>query len=180
MIRPIPMTEIKEMVVEVAHLSTNSSNDLLQELDFEQPTLMQYLEYLAENSPIENDESVFSKIEFRYVYLISVVTLKVLLDGPRWLNEVSWDSLNETIKAQQPIATELLRDPAALPDLVERLAEDHPEPDLVRFLGEATQKRVDDKLDLPPIRAKYRPIAFLIFYTFLSAMLNNEEKRSSA
>lgn len=178
MIRPIPMSDIEEMVVEVTHLSTNSVGTFLQELDFEQPAIMhQYLPYFEENSPIENDKSVFSKIEFQYVYLISVVTLKVLLDSPRWLNEVSWDDLNETIRSQQSIADELLRDPAALPDLVERLAEDHPEPNLVRFLGEATQKRVDDKSDLPPIRAKYRPIAFLIFYTILSAVLNNEEKR---
>jgi hypothetical protein len=57
---------------------------------------------------------------------------------------------------------------------VEHLAEAHLEPELLRFLAEATQKRVDDKPNLPPIRAKYRPMAFLIFYSMLSAVLNKE------
>jgi hypothetical protein len=175
MTNPIPMAAIKEMVVEVTHLSSNSSNELLQDLDTLQPAIMEYLEYMEEKSPIENDASVFSRIEYRYVYLITVVMLKMLVDSHRWFDEVTWDDINATIQEVQPFATELLRDPTALPELVERLAEDHVEPELLRFLVEATQKRVDDKPNLPPIRAKYRPMAFLIFYTILTAVLNKEE-----
>lgn len=174
--KQISIAELKEMVVEVTHLSTNSSNELLQSLDFEQPVIMEYLEYLSENSIVENDPALFSRIEYRYVYLISVVMLKLLVDSGRWLRSVTWDDINATITAQQPLASELFRDPASLQDVALRLAEEHPEPDLLRFLAEACQKRIDDKPDLPPIRAKYRPAAFLIFYTILTAVLNNEEK----
>jgi hypothetical protein len=169
------MTDIKEMVIEIAHLSSNSSNELLQDMDVAQPVIMQYLHYLEDKSPIANDASVFNQIEYQYVYLIAVVMLKMLVDSHRWFDEVTWDDIDATIEAHQSFALELQRNPAALPDLVEQLAEAHPEPELLRFLAEATQKRVDDKPDLPPIRAKYRPMAFLIFYTMLTAVLNKEE-----
>jgi hypothetical protein len=101
--------------------------------------------------------------------------LKMLVSSHRWFDEVTWDDINATIREVQPFATELLRNPAALPDLVEQLTEGHAEPELLRFLVEATQKRLDDKPNLPPIRVKYRPTAFLIFYTILTAVLNKEE-----
>lgn len=172
---PIPLTDLKEMVIEVTHLSTNSSHDLLNDLHDQQPVLIEYLEYLAERSPVADDASVFSQVEYRYIYLISVVMLKMLLDSRYLLREVTWDDLNATIVAGQPVANDIFRDPANLPDIVQRLAEDHPEPHLLRFLGDACQKRLDDKPDLPPIRAKYRPTAFLIFYTILTTVLNIEE-----
>jgi hypothetical protein len=162
------------MVVEITHLSGNSSIELLQDLDAAQPVIMQYLDYLENKSPIANDASVFNQIEYQYVYLIAVVMLKMLVDSYRWFDEVTWDDLNATISSQQSFAIELQRNPAALPELVEHLAEAHLEPELLRFLAEATQKRVDDKPNLPPIRAKYRPMAFLIFYSMLSAVLNKE------
>jgi hypothetical protein len=143
-------------------------------MDVAQPVIMQYLHYLEDKSPIANDASVFNQIEYQYVYLIAVVMLKMLVDSHRWFDEVTWDDINATIEAHQSFALELQRNPAALPDLVEQLAEAHPEPELLRFLAEATQKRVDDKPNLPPIRAKYRPMAFLIFYSMLSAVLNKE------
>jgi hypothetical protein len=175
MTKPIPMAAIKEMVVEVTHLSTNSGIEFLQDLDMAQPVVMEYLHYLEDKSLIENDTSVFSRIEYRYVYLITVVMLKMLVSSHRWFDEVTWDDINATIREVQPFATELLRNPAALPDLVEQLTEGHAEPELLRFLVEATQKRLDDKPNLPPIRVKYRPTAFLIFYTILTAVLNKEE-----
>ena len=174
MTRSIPMTDINEMVIEITHLSSNSSSELLQDLDAAQPVIMQYLHYLEDNSPIANDASVFNQIEYKYVYLIAVVMLKMLVDSHRWFDEVSWDDLNATISAQQSFALELQRNPAALPEMVEQLAEAHPEPELLRFLAEATQKRVDDKPNVPPIRAKYRPMAFLIFYTMLTAVFSKE------
>jgi hypothetical protein len=95
------MTDIKEMVIEIAHLSSNSSNELLQDMDVAQPVIMQYLHYLEDKSPIANDASVFNQIEYQYVYLIAVVMLKMLVDSYRWFDEVTWDYLNATIISQQ-------------------------------------------------------------------------------
>ena len=172
MTHQIHRTEIDEMIVEITHLSANSSGDLLDEIHFEQPVFLDYLEYVADNSPVGDDSSLFSQTEYRYVYLISIVTLKMLIDSRYDLEEVSWEDLNNTITISQPVADAVFSDPDNLADTVKRLAEDHPEPELLLFLSDACHKRLDNKTDAPPIRAKYRPIAFLIFYTILTSVLN--------
>ncbi|MCB9077167.1 MAG: hypothetical protein H6631_06220 [Anaerolineaceae bacterium] len=169
----IHRNDLDEMVIEIIHLSTNSSNDMLNEIEFAQPILMQYLEYLADHSPVSDDPSVFSRSEYRYIYLISIVTLRLLIDSRHWPDEVSWDDINATIAASQPVANDIFANPTGLSDIVQGLAEDHPEPELLLFLSDACHKRLDDKPDEPPIRVKYRPTAFLIFYTILMSLLNN-------
>lgn len=173
---PIPRHDIEEMIVEVTHLSANSSGDLLDEINFEQPIFLDFMEYLSDHSLVSNDPSVFSQSEYRYIYLISVVMLKVLIDSRQIYREVTWDDLNATIAASQPLANEIFADPAGLADIVNRLAEDHLEPDLLRFLGDACHQRLDGQSDQPPIRAVYRPRAFLILYTILTSVMNNRKK----
>ncbi|MCB0198424.1 MAG: hypothetical protein KDJ65_41175, partial [Anaerolineae bacterium] len=60
MTHQIHRTEIDEMIVEITHLSANSSGDLLDEIHFEQPVFLDYLEYVADNSPVGDDSSLFS------------------------------------------------------------------------------------------------------------------------
>ncbi|MCB0227399.1 MAG: hypothetical protein KDI02_27135, partial [Anaerolineae bacterium] len=68
---PIPRREIDEMIVEVTHLSANSSGALLDEIHIEQPIFLDFMEYLTDHSLVSNDPSVFSQSEYRYIYLIS-------------------------------------------------------------------------------------------------------------
>ncbi|MCB9106298.1 MAG: hypothetical protein H6633_18945 [Anaerolineales bacterium] len=173
---PIPRRDIDEMIVEVTHLSANSSGALLDEIHIEQPIFLDFMEYLTDHSLVSNDPSVFSQSEYRYIYLISVVMLKVLIDSRHIFREVTWDDLNATIAATQPLANEIFANPAGLADIVNQLAENHPEPDLLRFLSDACHQRLDDHPDQPPIRAVYRSRAFLILYTILTSVMNNREE----
>ncbi|MCB0194954.1 MAG: hypothetical protein KDJ65_23590 [Anaerolineae bacterium] len=179
MTHTIHRTEIDKMIVEVTHLSANLASKIINEIHREQPALLDYLRYLANNSPVSNDSSLFSQTEYRYVYRMSIVLLKMLIDSPYWLEEVSWDDLNNTITISQPVADAVFSDPTNLANTVKRLAETHPEPELLLFLSDACHKRLDNKPNEPPVRARYRTTTFLIFYTILTSVLNTRPVEKS-
>ncbi len=54
------------------------------------------------------------------------------------------------------------------------MIENHLEPELLRFIVDATRSHPDDP-GSPPIRREYRAVAFTVFQIILQAMLGNLE-----
>ena len=159
---------IENVLAEVNRLAYRDPAALTNQLGAEQPVLCYYLAELDQLPFGLEEEISFSQAEADHILYIGVVLWQILNQSRGQLHPLTWDDMDAaTFETERPFADQ---DDPMYPDIDLLMVDDHPEPEVVRFLVEAIRSWQGDE-DFQPIRPEYRPLVLVLFHTVLNALL---------
>ncbi|MCB0211817.1 MAG: hypothetical protein KDJ52_20930 [Anaerolineae bacterium] len=173
MISYITQKHVADTMDEVAHTPPDDASYVTDKMMEEQPVLVEYL-YRLDDLPFDLEETVhFSDAERDYIFYICIVVWKALSESARPTPRVTWSDLYSVIADYEHQFVEMVKQgPGSATGAALRFIEEHPEPELLRFITDAMRPRPDDP-NFPPIRPEYHSIATMVFQIVLTAMLGN-------
>ncbi|MCB0193360.1 MAG: hypothetical protein KDJ65_15545 [Anaerolineae bacterium] len=171
MISYITQKHVANTMDEVASTPPDDASYVTDQMMEEQPVLVEYL-YRLDDLPFDLEETIqFSDSERDYIFYICIVVWKALSESARPTPTVTWSGLYSVIAEFENQFAEMVKQgPGAATGAAIQFIEQHPEPELLRFITDAMRPRPDDP-NFPPIRQEYHSIVNLLFQIILTAML---------
>ncbi len=171
MYKSLSRKTIEAAMQEVANTPQDDVGYLTDEMLEEQPAILEYL-YRLERLPFSYEQEVqFSEAEREYILYIGIVLWRALQQSPRPKHAVTWAELDALVDDFEAFAHDLVRQGNdEIPGAALLMIENHPEPELLRFIVDAIRPRADDP-KFPPIRQEYRSAAMTVFQIVLTAMV---------
>ncbi|NJN96224.1 MAG: hypothetical protein HC875_19990 [Anaerolineales bacterium] len=175
MYKSLSRKTIEAAMQEVANTPQDDAGYLTDQMLEEQPVILEYL-YRLDGLPFGFDQTIrFSEAEREYILYIGIVVWKALKESPRPMHSVTWEELDKVVADFENFANDLVRQGhTEIPGAALLMIENHPEPELLRFITDAIRPRADDP-KFPPIRPEYRSAAMTVFQIILTAMVGNGE-----
>lgn len=175
MYKSLSRKTIEAAMQEVANTPQDDAGYLTDEMLEEQPAILEYL-YRLDGLPFGFDQAIrFSEAEREYILYIGIVLWRALQQSPRPKHAVTWAELDKVVADFENFANNLVRQGHdEIPGAALLMIENHPEPELLRFIVDAIRPRADDP-KFPPIRPEYRSAAMTVFQIVLTAMVGNSE-----
>ena len=171
MISYITQKRVADIMDRVATTPQDDVNYLTDQMMEEQPVILEYL-FRLDNLPFGFDEAIeFDENEREYILYIGIVVWKVLSESARPTSTVTWDDLFAVIANFEKQFVKLVKQgPGTATEAAIQFIEEHPEPELLRFITDAMRPRSDEP-NFPPIRPEYHSIVSMVFQIILTAML---------
>lgn len=171
MFKSLSRKTIEAAMQEVANTPQDDAGYVTDEMLEEQPAILEYL-YRLDDLPFSYKEQVhFSEAEREYILYIGIVLWRALQQSPRPKHAVTWAELDELVDDFEAFAHDLVRQGHdEIPGAALLMIENHPEPELLRFIVDAIRPRADDP-KFPPIRPEHRSAAMIVFQIVLTAMV---------
>jgi hypothetical protein len=159
---------------EVRNIPQDDVGYLTDQMLAEQPVILEYLYRLTDLPFVFEEDAEFNEAERNYILYIGLVVWKAIRESPRPMRPVTRQELHEVIDQHECDAWELARYPERLRDRVLLLIENHPEPEILRFIVDAMRPRDDDP-HFPPIRLAHHLGVRMLFQIIATALLNTAE-----
>ena len=171
MISYITQKRVSDIMDRVATTPQDDVSYLTDQMMEEQPVILEYL-FRLDNLPFGFDEAIeFSEDEREYILYIGIVVWKALSESARPTSTVTWDDLFTVIaKFEKQFVKLVKQGPGTATEAAIQFIEEHPEPELLRFITDAMRPRPDEPT-FPPIRPEYHSIVSMVFQIILTAML---------
>lgn len=171
----IPEATVRGTMTEVAEIPQDDVDYLTDQMMEEQPVILEYLYTLNDLPFVFEEDTEFNEVERNYILFVGIVIWKVLSDDPRPMRQVSWEDLFRVVDEMEYFAFKHAKKPQLnIAARAIEMIENHPEPELLRFITDAIRTDFDDP-DYPPIRREYLTGVFFIFQVVLTALLNSRE-----
>ena len=162
----IPAEIVTETWQRMAQTPVHEAPDLVNQMQQEQPAIMAHLLYL--------DEFPFDPHERELIFYIGMVVWQIMKQSKRRLRRVTLKKLSKAEKANYDTLELLASDSEAdLFSATVAMIENHPEPEVVRYIVETIMDEEDYEPDDPPIRDEYRGLAFIHLKIALDALISS-------
>jgi len=162
----IPAEIVTETWQRMAQTPVHEAPDLVNQMQQEQPAIMAHLLYL--------DEFPFDPHERELIFYIGMVVWQIMKQSKRRLRRVTLKKLSKAEKANYETLELLASDSEAdLFSATVAMIENHPEPEVVRYIVETIMDEEDYEPDDPPIRDEYRGLAFIHLKIALDALISS-------
>ena len=178
MIDCISHAMVEKAMDEVKNVPPDDASYLTDQMLVDQPIILEYLYRLSDLPFVFEEDAEFNEVERNYILYIGLVVWKAIRESPRPMRPVTWAELEQVIDQHECEAWELTRYPERLRDRVLLLIENHPEPEILRFIVDAMRPRDDDP-HFPPIRPVHHLGVRMLFQIIATAMLNTVEPAPS-
>ncbi|MCB0164662.1 MAG: hypothetical protein KDI79_10565 [Anaerolineae bacterium] len=171
MISYITQQKVSAAMDEVVTTPQEDVSFLTDQMMEEQPAILEFL-YRLDVLPFSLEEGIeFDEDEREYILYIGIVVWKTLSESARPTPQVTWDDLYTVITDFEMQFAKLVKQgPGSATGAAIQFIEEHPEPELLRFITDAMRPRPDEP-NFPPIRPEYQSIVTMIFQIALTAML---------
>ncbi|MCB0193361.1 MAG: hypothetical protein KDJ65_15550 [Anaerolineae bacterium] len=173
MISYITPKDVSDMMHAVATTPPDDTSYITDQMMKEQPALVEYL-FRLDDLPFDLEETIeFSESERDYIFYICIVVWKILSQSTRPTPTVTWSDIFSVIDDYEYNFVRLIKEGSGkVAGAALQMIEEHPEPELLRFITDAMRPRADDP-NFPPIRPEYHAIATMVFQIVLTAMFSN-------
>jgi len=162
----IPAEIVTETWQRMAQTPVHEAPDLVNQMQQEQPAIMAHLLYL--------DEFPFDPHERELIFYIGMVVWQIMKQSKRRLRRVTLKKLSKAERANYDTLELLASDSEAdLFSATVAMIENHPEPEVIRYIVETIMDEEDYEPDDPPIRDEYRGLAFIHLKIALDALISS-------
>lgn len=162
----IPAEIVTETWQRMAQTPIHEAPQLVNQMQKEQPAIVAHLLYL--------DDFPFNQHERELIFYIGITVWQIMKQSKRRLRRVS---LKKLVKAEEANydALELMSSDSEA-DFVSAtitMLENHPEPEVLRYIVETIMDEEEYEPDDPPIRDEYRGLAFFHLKIALDALISS-------
>lgn len=162
----IPTEIVTETWQRMAQTSVHEAPDLVNQMQQEQPAILAHLLYL--------DEFPFDPHERELIFYIGMVVWQIMKQSKQRLRRVALKKLSKAEKANYDTLELLASDSEAdFFSATVAMVENHPEPEVMRYIVETIMDEEDYDPDDPPIRDEYRGLAFIHLKIALDALISS-------
>jgi hypothetical protein len=162
----IPGEIVTETWQRMAQTPIHEAPDLVNQMQQEQPAILAHLLYL--------DEFPFDPHERELIFYIGMVVWQIMKQSKRRLRRVTLKKLSKAEKANYDTLELVASDSEAdFFSATVAMVENHPEPEVMRYIVETIMDEEDYDPDDPPIRDEYRGLAFIHLKIALDALISS-------
>jgi hypothetical protein len=162
----IPGEIVTETWQRMAQTPIHEAPDLVNQMQQEQPAILAHLLYL--------DEFPFDPHERELIFYIGMVVWQIMKESKRRLRRVTLKKLSKAEKANYDTLELVASDSEAdFFSATVAMVENHPEPEVMRYIVETIMDEEDYDPDDPPIRDEYRGLAFIHLKIALDALISS-------
>ena len=162
----IPGEIVTETWQRMAQTPIHEAPDLVNQMQQEQPAILAHLLYL--------DEFPFDPHERELIFYIGMVVWQIMKESKRRLRRVTLKKLSKAEKANYDTLELVASDSEAdFFSATVAIVENHPEPEVMRYIVETIMDEEDYDPDDPPIRDEYRGLAFIHLKIALDALISS-------
>ncbi|MBS1252658.1 MAG: hypothetical protein MAG451_01699 [Anaerolineales bacterium] len=139
---------------------------LIDEMRREQPFILSYLLALG--------DFPFNQHEREIIFYVGLVVWQIVTESDRRLGRVTRAGLGQAEEANYDFLDLLASDTEAdFVSATETMLENHPEPEVLRYIVEAINDEEEYTSEDPPIREEYRGLAFVHLKIALDAFVKS-------
>jgi hypothetical protein len=162
----IPGEIVTETWQRMAQTPIHEAPDLVNQMQQEQPAILAHLLYL--------DEFPFDPHERELIFYIGMVVWQIMKQSKRRLRRVTLKKLSKAEKVNYDTLELVASDSEAdFFSATVAMVENHPEPEVMRYIVETIMDEEDYDPDDPPIRDEYRGLAFIHLKIALDALISS-------
>ena len=156
---------VDSVVERISTMSTDQAKALVMKMSKEQPMVLAYLLAMSENEAFDQDEG-------QTFLFIGIAVWQIMKAGVKGLKKISEERMNRVEEDNEDLLDKMASDsPGDFVSAAESMVENHPEPELLRYVTAALMEDEDGNTDNPPIRSENLGIAFLHLKIVLDAFV---------
>lgn len=150
----------------IAQTSVSEAPQMVEQMTEEQPLILSFL--------LSLDGFPFNAHEREIIFYIGMVTWQIMKQSKRRLNKVTRRKLRKAEQANYDLLELLASDTEAdFVSATQTMLDNHPEPEVLRYIVEAIMEEEEYEPDDPPIREEYRGLAFVHLKIALDALVDS-------
>ena len=144
----------------------SSTPQMVEEMKEEQPVLLAFLLAL--------EDFPFNRHERELIFYVGMVVWQIMKQSERPLHKVTRKKLGDAEEANYDFLELLTSDTEAdFVSATRTMLEQHPEPEVLRYIVEAIMEEEEYEPEDPPIRDEYRGLAFVHLKIALDALASS-------